>query len=88
MHAIYRVYREYLSSCHVASRPVLVCMMSMCNRSKRVLSDILCVALVMYVPRTSRESFASTRARARWHEDQGSLWRAQPLPAVCLCVSP
>ena len=65
MHAIYRVYREYLSSCHVASRPVLVCMMSMCNRSKRVLSDMLRVALVACVLRTSRESFAFERARAR-----------------------
>ena len=43
---------------------VLVCMMSMCNRSWQVASDILCVALVVCVPRTSRESFASTRARA------------------------
>lgn len=44
---------------------VLVCMMSMCNRSWQVASDILCVALVVCVPRTSRESFASTRACAR-----------------------
>ena len=46
---------------------VLVCMMSMCKRSwqVQVVSDILCVAVVVCVPRTSRESFASTRACAR-----------------------
>ena len=44
---------------------VLVCLMSVCQRPKRACSDILWVAIVPCVLRTSRGSFACERARAR-----------------------
>jgi len=62
--AIYRMYRQYLSSCHVASLASAGAHDEHVQWSMQVLSDILWVTLVACVLRTSRESFAYTRARA------------------------
>ena len=46
------MYLQYLQSCVLASQHVLVCMMGVCQRSKRACSDILWVAIVPCVLRT------------------------------------